>query len=70
MDGGVVPTLPDRSRDSSAGGMKPRAVSTTATSWPRVRSAAMTWTAEARATSRSEDVPPVRTVIRIVTASR
>ena len=44
---------------------EPRTVSTTATSWPRVRRAAMTWTEEARATSRSEEVPPVRTVIRM-----
>src|SRR5579864_5681599 len=41
------------------------AVSTTATSWPRARSAATTCTADASATARSEDVPPVRTVTRI-----
>src|SRR5437667_7569987 len=47
--------------------MYPRAVSTTATSCPRDRSAPITCTAEAIATSRSDDVPPVRTVIFIKT---
>ena len=50
--------------------MYPRAVSTTATSWPRERSAPMTWTAEARATSRSAEVPPVSTVTRIQYSER
>ena len=65
MVGGSVPTVPRSNEDSSASGMYPRAVSTTATSCPRDRSAATTCTAEARATSRSEEVPPVRTVTRM-----
>ena len=65
MVGGSVPTAPDSSELSSDSGMYPRAVSTTATSWPRDRSAEMTWTADAMATSRSAEVPPVRTVTRM-----
>src|ERR1043166_3691252 len=63
--GGSLPTEPVSRLASSAVGMKPRAVSTTATVWPRLRSALTTCAAEARATSRSAEVPPVGTGIRI-----
>ena len=63
--GGSTPTFAGTSVASSFSAIRPRAVSTTDTVWPRLRSAAMTCTALARATSRSAEVPPVRTVTRI-----
>ena len=52
-------------RRSSSWVSAPFAVSTVFTSWPRVRSASAIRSPEASDTSRSEEVPPIRTVIRM-----
>jgi hypothetical protein len=64
-EGGAWPTDGGEELGLVGLGNEPRAVSTTATWCPILRRAAMTCTGEASATSRSAEVPPVRTVIRM-----